>query len=181
MCGLHLCDLHLREEAACGECRGPHAHVCHRDGLINGARAKTKWEWELRDRVIHGGLIKRVSPAMVHAYFDYLTLEYPRGAGHGMLLVQQHGVGRGLPWAPEGARKMLKRAGRRAGLGLIKPHMFRHTWASAVLDAADGNLAIVRDAGGWASTEVVDEIYAHVDVNDPVFHDALLATWGELR
>ncbi|WP_338933172.1 tyrosine-type recombinase/integrase [Streptomyces netropsis] len=181
MCGLHLCDLHLREEAACGECRGPHAHVCHRDGLVNGARAKTKWEWELRDGVIHGGLIKRVSPAMVHAYFDYLTLEYPRGASHGMLLVQQHGPGRGLPWAPEGARKMLKRAGRRAGLGLIKPHMFRHTWASAVLEAADGNLAIVRDAGGWASTEVVDEIYAHVDVNDPVFQNALLTTWGELR
>lgn len=181
MCGLHLCDLHLREEAACGECRGPHAHVCHRDGLVNGARAKTKWAWELRDGVIHGGLIKRVSPAMVHAYFDYLTQEYPRGAAHGMLLVQQHGPGRGLPWAPEGARKMLKRAGRRAGLGLIKPHMFRHTWASAVLEAADGNLAIVRDAGGWASTEVVDEIYAHVDVNDPVFHDALLTTWGELR
>ncbi|MEV8341531.1 hypothetical protein [Streptomyces niveus] len=93
-----------------GECRGPHAHVCHPDGLVNGARAKTKWEWELRDGVIHGGLIKRVSPAMVHAYFDYLTQEYPRGAAHGMLLVQQHGPGRGLPRAPEGARKMLKRA-----------------------------------------------------------------------
>jgi integrase len=118
---------------------------------------------------------------MGHAYFDYLTGEYPRGASHGMLLVQQHGPGRGLPWAPEGARKMLKRAGRRAGLGLIKPHMFRHTWASSVLEAAEGNLAIVRDAGGWASTEVVDEIYTHVDVNDPVFHDALLTTWGELR
>lgn len=38
---------------------------------------------------------------------------------------------------------------------------------------------MTRDAGGWASTQVVDEIYAHVDVNDPVFNAALLKTWGE--
>jgi len=181
MCGLHLCDLHLRENAACGECQAPHAHVCHRDGLVNGARAKTKRPWEFANGVIRGGLIKRVSPAMVHAYFDYMMGEYPRDAAHGMLLVQQHGPAKSLPWAPEGARKMLKRTGHRAGLGLVRPHMFRHTWATAVLDAANGNLAIVRDAGGWASTEVVDEIYAHVDVNDPAFSAALLATWGEMR
>ncbi|WP_249400159.1 tyrosine-type recombinase/integrase [Streptomyces argyrophylli] len=181
LCGLHLADLHLREDAACGECRAPHAHVCHRDGLVTDARAKTKWPWEFDGQVVRGGLIKRVSPAMIHAYFDYMTTEYPRGTAHGMLLVQQHGPGRGMPWAPEGARKMLKRAGRRAGLGLIRPHMFRHTWANAVLDAANGNLVIVRDAGGWASTETVEEIYAHVDVNDPAFSAALMATWGEMR
>ena len=33
----------------------------------------------------------------------------------------------------------------------MKPHAFRHTFASAVLDAADGNTLIARDAGGWAS------------------------------
>lgn len=38
-----------------------------------------------------GGLIKRVSPAMIHTYFDYITTEYPRGTlDHGMLLVQLH-------------------------------------------------------------------------------------------
>ncbi|MFD6333623.1 hypothetical protein ACFWGI_29130 [Streptomyces niveus] len=42
MHGLHLCDLHLRDGAACRECRGPHAHVCHRDGLFNGARKMLK-------------------------------------------------------------------------------------------------------------------------------------------
>lgn len=179
LCGLHLSDLHLRQNASCGECRGPHAHVCHREGLPNGARAKTKWPWELDEGVIRGGLIKRVSPAMIHAYFDYLTSEYPRGAEHGMLLVQQHGPGRGLPWAPEGARKMLKRAGARAGLGLIRPHMFRHSWASAVLEAAQGDLTILRDAGGWASVAVPEEIYAHIDINDSVFSAALHTVWGE--
>ncbi|MFJ8348219.1 tyrosine-type recombinase/integrase [Streptomyces sp. NPDC094153] len=179
LCGLHLADLHLREGAACGECRTPHAHVCHRDGLANGARAKSKYEWGLEEGVIRGGLIKRVSPAMIHSYFEYMMGEYPRGSEHGQLLVQQHGRDRGMPWAPEGARKMISRAGKRAGLGRIRPHQFRHSFATAVLDASDGNLVVARDAGGWASTEVVDEIYAHVDIHDPVFDAALRTVWGE--
>jgi integrase len=130
---------------------------------------------------VTGGLIKRVSPAMVHSYFDYITAEYPPGAGHGMLLVQLCGPGRGRPWAPVAARRMLARSGRRSGLGLVKPHSFRHSFASAVLEAADGNLVIARDAGGWASTSVVDEIYAHVDVHDPAFDAALRSVWGESR
>lgn len=95
-----------------------------------------------------GGLIKRVSPAMVHTYFEYLTGgEYPRGqAGHGMLLVQLRGANTGHPWAPVAARRMLGRAGKRAGLGLVKPHAFRHSFTSAVLDAAHGNLLIARDS-----------------------------------
>jgi integrase len=41
LCGLHMLDLHLRENAACGECRAPHLHVCHRPGNPNRAVAKT--------------------------------------------------------------------------------------------------------------------------------------------
>ena len=37
MCGLHLVDLHLREGAACGQCRAPHLHVCHRPENPNRA------------------------------------------------------------------------------------------------------------------------------------------------
>ncbi len=182
LCGLHLVDLHLRENAACGECRAPHLHVCHRPGNPNRAEAKTKHPWRVEHGTVTGGLIKRVSPAMVHAYFEYLTGgEYPREAGHGMLLVQLHGACVGQPWAPVGARRMLGRAGKRAGLGLVKPHAFRHTFTSAVLDAADGNLLIARDAGGWASAATVDEVYGHVDVHDPAFDSALRAVWGETR
>ena len=43
------------------------------------------------------------------------------------------------------------------------------------------NLLIARDAGGWASTAVVDEIYAHVDVHDSAFDAALRKVWGEGR
>ncbi len=150
LCGLHLVDLHLREDAACGQCPSPHVHVCHRPGNPNRAQAKTKHPWRVDDHVVIGGLIRRVSPAMVHTYFDYVTSEYPRGrgAGHGMLLVQLRGPRRGQPWAPVAARRMLDRAGRRAGLGAVRPHSFRHSFATAVLDAADGNLVIARDAGG---------------------------------
>ena len=73
---------------------------------------------------------------------------------------------------------MLQRAGRRAGLGLILPHQFRHSFTTAVLDASGGNLVVARDAGGWASTAVVDEIYAHVDLHDPVFDAALRRVWA---
>lgn len=77
--GLHLVDLHLRENAACGECRAPHLHVCHRPGNPNRAEAKTKHPWRVEHGIVTGGLIKRVSPAMVHTYFEYVTTEYPRG------------------------------------------------------------------------------------------------------
>jgi integrase len=181
LCGLHLVDLHLRENAACGECRTPHLHVCHRPGNPNGAEAKTKHPWRVERGMVTGGLIKRVSPAMVHSYFEYITTEYPRSVRHGMLLVQLHGADAGQPWTPVGARRMLGRAGKRAGLGLVKPHAFRHTFTSAVLDAAGGNTLIARDAGGWASAAMVDEVYGHVDIHDPVFDAALRTVWGEDR
>jgi integrase len=181
LCGLHLADLHLREGAACGECRAPHVHICHRDDNANRARVKSKYSWCLEDGVIKGGLIRRASPAMIHTYFEYMTTEYPRHCGHSMLLVQVHGAGRGQPWAPDAARGMLRRAGRRVGLGLIRPHAFRHSFATAVLDESGGNLLVAREAGGRASTVTVDEIYAHVDINDPVFDAALRRVWGEQK
>lgn len=181
LCGLHLADLHLRENAGCGECHPPHLHVCHRPGNPNGAEAKTKHPWRTEAGTVTGGLVKLVSPAMVHSYFEYMTSEYPRGAGHGMLLVQLHGPAAGRPLAPVGARRMLARAGKRAGLGTIKPHAFRHSFTSGVLDSSGGNLLIARDAGGWASAAMVDEVYGHVDVHDPAFAAALRKVWGEDR
>lgn len=182
LCGLHLSDLHLRESAACGQCRTPHLHICHRPNNPNGAEAKNKHPWGVENSIVTGGLIKRVSPAMIHTYFDYITSEYPCGSmHHGMLLVQLHGDNAGQPWSPVGARRMLARAGRRAGLGVVKPHAFRHSFTSAVLDASQGNVLIAREAGGWASAVMVDEIYGHVDVHDPAFDAALRTVWGEGR
>ena len=182
LCGLHLVDLHLRENAACGECRTPHLHVCHRPGNPNRAEAKTKHPWRVEHGTVTGGLIKRVSPAMVHTYFEYITSRVPaRQPGTACSWSSCTAPDAGQPWAPVGARRMLGRAGKRAGLGLVKPHAFRHTFTSAVLDAADGNMLIARDAGGWASAAMVDEVYGHVDVHDPVFDAALRTVWGEAK
>lgn len=180
LCGLHVADLHLRENARCGECRAAHVHICHRPNNMNRAAAKTKYEWAIEDGTVRGGLIRRASPAMIHTYFEYMTTEYPRsGTGHGMLLVGLAGPRRGEPWTTDAARGMLRRAGRRAGLGLVKPHAFRHSFATAVFDASGGNSVVTREAGGWASATTVEEIYAHADVHDPVFDRALRKVWGD--
>lgn len=181
LCGLHLADLHLREKAECAQARGAHVHICHRDGNANQARAKTKHPWELVNGVVHGGLIRRVSPEMVHTYFAYMTSEYPRSAatGHGMLLVQLAGDHHGQPLSAAGARSMFRRAGLRAGLGRVHPHQARHNFATAVLDASGGNLMIARDAGGWASSATVDQIYGHTDIHDPKFDAALRKVWNQ--
>lgn len=181
LCGLHLADLHLRENAACAQVRAAHVHICHREANANKARAKTKHPWDLVNGIVHGGLIRRVSPAMVHTYFAYMTSEYPRTAatGHGMLLVQLAGDDYGQPLSVPGARSMFRRAGLRAGLGRVHPHQARHNFATAVLDASGGNLVIARDAGGWASTTTVDEIYGHTDIHDPQFQAALHKVWSQ--
>jgi hypothetical protein len=124
-CGLHLADLHLREAAECGECRAPHVYICHREANQNRARAKTKYEWRIEDGVVCGGLIRRVSPPMIHTYFEYMTAKYPADAGHGMLLVQLHGPNAGQPGAAAGVRGMLRRAGIREEMGRIRPHQWR--------------------------------------------------------
>ncbi len=179
--GLHLVDLHLRADAACGECKSPHLHVCHRSGNANRAAAKIKPDWWLRDGVITGGEIVRVSPATIRAYFEYMTTEYAKhAADHGMLLIQLSGPRRGHPWTADAARGMLRRAGRRANLpGRIKPHAFRHTFTNAVLDATDGDMLVAREAGNWASVQTVEEVYGHPDLHSPEFQAALSAVWGE--
>lgn len=178
-CGLHLADLHLRESAGCGECRSPHVHICHREGNPNRARAKIKHEWRMQDGVICGGQVRRVSPAMISTYFEYMTSEYPGTATHGMLVVQLSGPQAGQPMTTVGVRRMLERGGKQLGLGKVLPHQFRHSFATGVLDASGGNTVYARDAGGWASAATVDEIYGHADVHDPKFAAALNQVWGD--
>jgi integrase len=52
LCGLHLSDLHLRDNSSCGECRTAHVHICHREANPNRARAKIKPGWKLEDGVV---------------------------------------------------------------------------------------------------------------------------------
>ncbi|MEH6376088.1 integrase [Streptomyces sp. KLMMK] len=179
--GLHLVDLHLRENAECGECRSPHLHVCHRWGNPNRATAKIKPQWSLVDGVITGGEIYRASSAMMSSYFAYMTTEYRRLAGgHGMLLIQLEGPRAGEPWSAAAARGMLRRAGRRADLpGRIVPKAFRHEFTNKVLDASGGDPFVAKAVGNWSSARMVDEVYGHPDLHSPEFGAALEAVWGE--
>ena len=111
-----------------------------------------------------GGTVRRASPAMVASYHEYLIEDYHRVralADGSLVLVQLTGEHAGAGLSTHGARQMLERAGRRAGLGVIKPHAFRHSWASALTEATGGNTKAVADEGGWASAATVEDTYAH--------------------
>jgi integrase len=75
---------------------------------------------------------------------------------------------------------MLRRAGRRAELpGRIKPHAFRHTTTSKILDISGNDPMVAKVAGNWASARTVEEVYGHPDQHSPEFIAALEAVWGE--
>ncbi|MFJ8275639.1 integrase [Streptomyces sp. NPDC094154] len=172
LCGLRLVDLHLREQAACGQCRGPHVHICHRQDNANRARVKTKAPWTWQDNVVCGGTVRRASPAMIHTYFPS-TPPSPFTACSWSAGTAPPEANRGPPQRPAACC-----AGPRVEMGRVVPHAFRHSFGTAVLDAARGNAVIARDAGGWASAATVEQVYGHVDVHDPVFTMALEQAWG---
>jgi integrase len=182
LCGLWFCDLHLQKDHPCGERKGPHLHVVKRVNP-NRASAKTGFPAVVVDGVVSGGTIRRASLAMVASYHEYLAEDYHRIralAQTDLVLVQLVGVHTGDALSTHGARQMLERAGRRAGLGLIKPHAFRHTWATALTEATGGNTKAVADEGGWMSARTVEVTYAHL-AGDPTLETALKQIWGEQR
>ena len=179
LCGLSFCDLHLRCDHACGERKGPHFHIVKRHNP-NFARAKTPRPARVVEGVMTGGTVRRASPAMVDAYNDYLAEDYYRVravARTDLVLVHLAGGTAGQPLSPHGARQMLDRAGRRAGLGRVRPHAFRHTWATALTEATGGNTKAVADEGGWSNAQIVEDTYAHLG-GDPTLEVALNKVWG---
>ena len=131
--------------------------------------------------VVTGGTVRRASPAMVATYHEYLIEDYHRlraAADGSLVLVQLTGERAGAGLSTHGARQMLERAGRRAGLGVIKPHVFRHSWATALTEATGGNTKAVADEGGWASAATVEDTYAHL-AGDAGLEAALQRVWGQ--
>jgi integrase len=120
---------------------------------------------------------------MVDTYHEYLAEDYHRVravAQSDLVLVHLTGKTAGLPLSTHGARQMLERAGRRAGLGAVKPHAFRHTWATALTQATGGNTKAVADEGGWSSSRTVEDTYAHL-AGDPTLEAALKRVWGDAK
>ena len=71
-----------------------------------------------------------------------------------LVVVQLGGERAGAPLSTHGARQMIERSGRRAGLGRIRPHAFRHSWATALTeasgDAAAKATAVNKPSRRWA-------------------------------
>jgi len=168
LCGLHHVDLHLRPHHECGEEKLAHFHVVKRSNP-NRARAKRGQPARLEDAVVLGGSVRYASPAMIETYLEYLTDEYfdVRGlATTNLVLVQlQNDVG--VPLSTHAVRQMLARAGKRAGAGRVRPHAFRHTWATALTEVS-GMPALTAKAGGWASAKTVEETYLHLAASEVV-------------
>ncbi|KKC00358.1 recombinase XerC [Mycolicibacter arupensis] len=168
LCGLQHADLHLRANHECGEERLAHFHVIKRSNP-NRARAKRGRPARLEDGVVRGGSVRYASPAMIETYLEYLTDEYfqVRGLATSNLVLVQLQNQIGTPLSTHGVRQMLARAGRRAGAGKVRPHSFRHTWATALTEAS-GIPALTAKAGGWSSAKTVEETYLHLAASDLV-------------
>lgn len=177
LCGLHHADLHLRANHECGEERLAHFHVVKRSNP-NRARAKRGQPARLEDAVVRGGSVRYASPAMVETYLEYLTDEYfeVRGLATSNLVLVQLQNDIGMPLSTHGVRQMLARAGRRARVGKVRPHAFRHTWATALTEAS-GMPALTAKAGGWASAKTVEETYLHLAASDLV-SESLERVWS---
>ena len=61
----------------------------------------------------------------------------------------------------------------------MRPHAFRHTWATALTEATGGNTKAVADEGGWSNAQIVEDTYAHLG-GDPALEVALNKVWSGL-
>lgn len=164
LCGLRFSDLHLIRHHPCGQREDPHIHVIGRDDNPNGARAKAYVASSVgAEGHVLDGVIRAVSADMISSFYAYLLDEYrpvQHLVDHEQVLVHASGRTPGAALTTAGVRKMLRRAGNRAGLsGRVTPHAFRHKAASAFYAASDFNAEMVAQEFGWASPEMVTDLY----------------------
>ncbi len=152
LCGLRREDVHLVADASrlgCGVL-GPHVHVVRRDNP-NGATAKSR-----RGRAVP------VDWLAVQAYDQYVTerARCREAEGSDFLLVNLFAAPLGRPLRPGGVNELLEALSTRAGLGTrVRPHMLRHSFATAVADAG-ATLDELKDLLGhaWLTSS---EVYLH--------------------
>lgn len=164
LCGLRFCDLHLIRHHPCGQRADPHIHVVGRDDNPNGARAKAHAQVNVAsDGTVLDGVIRAVSADMISTFHAYLLDEFhpiQHLVDHDQIVVHVLGKTPGAALRTAGVRKMLVRACKRAGLQVrVTPHGFRHKAAAAFYAESDFNAEMVAQEFGWASPEMVTELY----------------------
>jgi site-specific recombinase XerD len=99
------------------------------------------------------------APLLAEPLMNYLYTRPPwQGAALWVGSDGCHGVAAAL--GDEGVRMMLRRRCAVAGLRYMHPHLFRHGFAMALLNAGM-NLSAVAAAMGHSSQSVTEQIYAH--------------------
>ena len=122
----------MNEVAACAH---PEA------GQLKPAAAKPGFRRRWSSAWPRAGSFRRASPAMITTYHENTGRGLPPAAGVGperLVLAELAGERAGAPLSTHGARERIDRAGRPAGLGRIRPHGSRHSWATASTEATAG-------------------------------------------
>lgn len=156
LCGLHLTDLHLVPTAAhlgCGVV-GPHIHVVRRDDNENGALAKSLWP---RAVPVTRELV------WCHDAYRFVRDEVPAAGESDYLLVNLWRAPLGRAMSPDTVEQLFVRLSRRTGF-YARPHMLRHSFASAVA-LMTKDPALVKELLGHASVTSTD-VYLHAHWDD---------------
>lgn len=154
--GLRHEDLRLRA----GEVR-----VVPRESNVNAARVK--------------GLKPRTVPAgaeVFDAYADYMESEYGT-LDCDYVFVNLFRPPVGAPMTRSAVEDLAARLRKRTGIGHFTPHVLRHSWATRLLRAKIP-IEVVAELLGHSSSQVTEQIYAHLTVED---HRQFLVSAGLLR
>ncbi len=154
--GLRHEDLRLRA----GEVR-----VVPRESNVNAARVK--------------GLKARTVPAgaeVFDAYADYMESEYGT-LDCDYVFVNLFRPPLGAPMTRSAVADLAARLRKRTGVGHFTPHVLRHSWATRLL-RAKVPIEVVAELLGHSSSQVTEQIYAHLTVED---HREVLVSAGLLR
>jgi integrase/recombinase XerD len=161
-----------REVAAVFGCcvpGGPHLHVRRRlNG--NGAWAKSRFE-----RVVP------LTPRILGAYRDWQAWSFdhaPQSMESPYLTISLAGPTRGRAWSVSGFTSMWEAKVKTIpGLETVTPHLLRHEWASALLDAGVASFTVQELLGHLSPTST--QIYTHARMDTLTAAVARLDAWRQ--
>lgn len=100
------------------------------------------------------------SDAVAKVLENYAAIYWEKMQIYGRFFVNQEG----LPVSDQSIRRMINRYAKKAGIGLhITPHMFRHTFATSLLEE-DVDIRYIQEMLGHSSIHIT-EIYTHVTLS----------------
>lgn len=100
------------------------------------------------------------SDAVAKVLENYVTIYWEKMQKYGYFFVNQEGC----PVSDQSIRRMINRYAKKSGIGLhITPHMFRHTFATSLLEE-DVDIRYIQEMLGHSSIHIT-EIYTHVTLS----------------